>query len=173
MSGRPGLVKLLLRVLAVSVLIGATRARCELVACDRVADTRQIGKALERIAHSVDPCGESAEVIAVLDTLRRCSRMSYEICTDTHIERNVFDRPMDEHGQPLRRTIGWNPGLRSELERGCDGDPAWRAGSGRQRGHGDARRYPCGHDGPCGWRARGGRRARRGAGRDRRIRADP
>jgi hypothetical protein len=35
----------------------------------------------------------------------------------------VFDRPVDHHGRPLRRTIGWNPALRSELEPGRDGDP--------------------------------------------------
>jgi hypothetical protein len=43
------------------------------------------------------------------------------ICTDARSERNFIERvPTAPDG--LRSTITWNPDLRSELERGCDGD---------------------------------------------------
>ena len=111
----------LLAVLSFAVLLAPAAGRSELVPCRRPADGVRIATALERIRRSVDPCGESAEIVALLDRLARCARVRYEICTDTEAARNVFEHA-DEGDEPGR--IVWNPDLRSELERGCDGDPA-------------------------------------------------
>jgi hypothetical protein len=108
-------------VASLATLLAPVGARSEVVPCRRAPDTRRIADALDRIRRSVDPCGESAEVLAVLDRVEHCVRSSYEICTSAESSRNLFDRPPRDQPQP--RTITWNPELRSELERGCDGDP--------------------------------------------------
>src|SRR5262249_27532366 len=105
----------------VVMLLAPLAARSELVPCRRPADSVRIAAALERIRRSVDPCGQSAEIVALLDRLGRCARARYEICTDTEATRNVFEHA-DRVDEPGR--IVWTPELRSELERGCDGDPA-------------------------------------------------
>jgi hypothetical protein len=76
----------------------------------------RIADALRRIVQSVDPCGESAEVTAVLDRLETCARASYEIRTSATADRNLFERS----------TITWNPDLRSELEPAADGRSVMR-----------------------------------------------
>jgi hypothetical protein len=111
-------------VLCFTVVLGATRAGSQLVPCNRASDGRRIASALAEIERGVDPCGESAQVIELLQKLKSCSKMTYQICTSSQISRNVFDRPFGKHGEVLPRTITWNPVLRSELGRGCDGDPA-------------------------------------------------
>ena len=61
-----------------------------------------------------------ATLTAVIERLEHCARARYEICTDGITRRNLLEpHDADEPG-----TIIWNPTLRSELERGCDGDPA-------------------------------------------------
>jgi hypothetical protein len=88
--------------------------------CRRGGDQRAIASALRRIRTSVDPCGESSQVLAVFDRLERCRRQTYEICTSTDTWRNLFDRaPADG----AVGTITWNPLLRSELEPRCRRDP--------------------------------------------------
>ena len=82
-----------------------------------------VNDAVGRIRRSVDPCGESAEVIAALDELRSCAKARYAIRISSTAARNLFDRPIGPHRKALPRTITWNPGLRSELEPSCDGDP--------------------------------------------------
>jgi hypothetical protein len=106
-------------VLSLVVLLAPAVGRSELVPCRRPADAARIAAALARIRRSVDPCGESPQVVALLDRLERSARVRYEICTDTDAARNVFEHAarLDEPGR-----IVWNPDLRSELERGCDGD---------------------------------------------------
>ncbi len=84
------------------------------------ADAEQLDAALARIAASRDPCGQSDQVRAVLDTLRHCPR-TYRVCIDPEISRNVFDRPTDDRAESAR-TISWNPTLRTALENSCDGD---------------------------------------------------
>jgi hypothetical protein len=107
-------------VLVVSALVTLpVVAAARLVPCDDHADTGSIAAALTAIERSVDPCGESADVRAMLEILKRCAAASYQICTDSTIPRNVFDRPTAFQNSD-RRTITWNPGLRSELEPGCD-----------------------------------------------------
>jgi hypothetical protein len=114
----------LLRALAACLAVAcwSTRADSQLVPCERAADTQLIEGALAEIERSVDPCGESAQVSEVLETLRRCHTMTYRICTGLELRRNEFERPTSEHGEPLPRTIHWNPALHSELERGCGSD---------------------------------------------------
>jgi len=73
-------------------------------------DARPVADALRRIDRSVDPCGETATLRALLKSLERCG---YEIRTSSTAHRNLF------HG----RTITWNPGLRSELEPACEDGP--------------------------------------------------
>ena len=94
-------------------------ARSQPVSCP--GDSPAVAAALKRIERSVDPCGESGQVIDVLTRFKQCSMTGYQICTSERIDRNVFDRPIGTHGEALRRTITWNPALRSELEMGCDG----------------------------------------------------
>ncbi len=104
-----------------TLVLLSTPAGSQLLPCSHAADNRQIASALERIERSVDPCGESAQVLAVLRTVKACSKASYQICTDAEIDRNLFERPFDE-GSRVPRTITWNPGLRSELQPASDGD---------------------------------------------------
>jgi hypothetical protein len=113
----------LVRVAAVGVmLLAPVAAHSRLVPCRRTVDARRIATALGRIQGSVDPCGESAQLLAVLDRLERCATADYEICTSPDAGRNLFERPNPPHSEEPR-TITWNPELRSGLERGCDGDP--------------------------------------------------
>jgi hypothetical protein len=106
--------------LALAVLLAAAGARAALVPCRQPADTAQVSDALDRIRRSVDPCGESPQVLAVIERLERCAGARYEICTDGLTSRNL----LEPHDGDQPGTIIWNPQLRSELERGCDGDPA-------------------------------------------------
>jgi hypothetical protein len=102
------------------VLVACGAGRAELVPCRRPADAVRVAAALDRIRRSVDPCGQSTEIVALLDRLGRCAHVRYEICTDTGAARNVFEHA-DRVDEPGR--IVWNPDLRSELERGCARDP--------------------------------------------------
>ena len=99
--------------LAISVLAPIV-ASAQLVPCDH-ADADTVGAALGAIERCVDPCGESRELRAMLETVRRCGVASYRICTSATANRNVFDRPAAFRLSD-RRTITWNPGLRSELD---------------------------------------------------------
>lgn len=104
---------------ALVLLAGALgSADAELVPCRRPSDTRRIEAALERIRRTVDPCGESGDIQAVLDTLARCTAVRHEICT-SDVERNLFDRPALREAT---RTILWNPDLESELLPRCAGE---------------------------------------------------
>jgi hypothetical protein len=105
---------------AVLLLGSVTGARGELLPCRQPPDTRRVQEALARLRAAVDPCGETAEVAAVLDALAACRGARYEIRVDAAADRNLFDRP----NQPDRiRTIVWNPDLRTELEPRCDARP--------------------------------------------------
>jgi len=77
----------------------------------RVHGADGVSDALRRIETSVDPCGETATMRAVLERLGDCG---YEIHVSATADRNLFDR---------HATIIWNPELRSELEPSCDRDP--------------------------------------------------
>jgi hypothetical protein len=104
------------RALAASVLVALPiAAPAQLVPCDDPADTHMITSALIAIEGSVDPCGESADLVATVERVKRCTAARYQICTSVTANRNLFDRPaafwINE-----RRTITWNPELRSELD---------------------------------------------------------
>ena len=107
------------RVAAAIALLLAAGAHARPAPCHRTEDATRIGAALERIRRSVDPCGQSAELVAVIDRFERCTRGRYEICTDETASRNL----LEPHGTGETGTIIWNPELRSVLELGCDGDP--------------------------------------------------
>lgn len=102
----------------------AVPGESQLVRCSRPSDEQQVTNALAQIELIVDPCGETAEISEVLATLRRCPTATYQICTSTEIVRNVFDRPTGLHGEAVPGRITWSPVLRSDLERGCGGDPS-------------------------------------------------
>ena len=87
------------------------------VQCEQVPGTTQIASAFETIRRSVDPCGESAQLVDVVDRFERCATR-YDICIDGTASRNL----MQPNGVEQTGTIIWNPELRSELEAGCDGD---------------------------------------------------
>jgi hypothetical protein len=108
------------RLVAVALPLLAQPGSAELVPCRRPADSFRIARALQSIRGSIDPCGESAAVARVMESLARCATARYEICTSGDASRNLFDRPNDR-GEV--RTIIWNPELRTELEPACDGDP--------------------------------------------------
>ena len=73
--------------LACLVLI-APAAHSDLVPCRDGAGAERISDALGRIRRSADPCGESAEVTAMLARLERC--VGYEVCTSATADRNLF-----------------------------------------------------------------------------------
>jgi hypothetical protein len=107
---------------AVIALLAPAPGWSGLIICD--AGTASVNDALARIEHSIDPCGESGQVRAVLKVLERCPVATYRICTDPSISRNTFGQVPEGRGGDLPlRIISWNPRLRTELERGCDGDP--------------------------------------------------
>jgi hypothetical protein len=106
---------------ALFIWLWATPSSAQLVACRNSADL--IASAVARVRSSIDPCGESVEVQQILDTVERCVRNTYEVCADTEIARNVFDRPVAHRGETPIRTITWNPELTTELETTCAGDP--------------------------------------------------
>ena len=109
---------LLLRVVSAAVLfVAAGVSRAEMVPCRHASDARQVEDALARLRDASDPCGESAEVAAVLDALAGCPTARYEICVSAAADRNLFDRPSSRDGI---RTIVWNPALSSELEPRCE-----------------------------------------------------
>ena len=107
-----------LRVLAAALLLlgSAVGARAELIPCREPSDARRVQETLAQLRATVDPCGESGEVTAVLDALAACRSARYEICVRA-ADRNLFDRPIARDGV---RTIVWNPALRTELEPRCD-----------------------------------------------------
>ena len=89
--------------------------------CAEVLSQAEVGAALVDIERSIDPCGESAEVLQVIDQFRSCARSGVRLCTDSQSERNFIERGTGANG--LGSTIIWNPELRSQLEYGCEGDP--------------------------------------------------
>jgi hypothetical protein len=108
-------------VVGLVVLVGPLTIGAQPVPCN--TDNAAIAAALSRIRSSVDPCGESPQVAQVLEQLAHCTQTRYRICTDTHIDRNVFDRPHGERDDENVTTITWNPELHSPIDQGCDGDP--------------------------------------------------
>jgi hypothetical protein len=105
---------------AAALLASAAPVRSELIRCR--SDGSRVDDALARIRRSVDPCGESTQVLALLDRLERCTTSRYEICTNTSANRNLFDRPAPPAGGVSEATITWNPQLVTNHELGCDGD---------------------------------------------------
>lgn len=89
--------------------------------CAEILNQADVGAALSEIERSIDPCGESGEVLELIRQFRRCARAGVRICTDEQSERNFIERGTGLDG--LGSTIIWNPQLRSPLEVGCDGDP--------------------------------------------------
>jgi hypothetical protein len=104
------------RAAGLALLLAAAPGFAQLTICDQTRDGPAIAAALRAIRSSVDPCGESPELAAMLATLERCAPGHYRICTDRATHRNVFDRPIGSDP----RTITWNPELRSMLEPACD-----------------------------------------------------
>lgn len=90
--------------------------------CDRPFNQAEVVAAIAEIEASIDPCGESNEIIRLLEAFRACSETGYAVCIDRQAERNSTDEASAENGKHVY--ITWNPDLRSELERGCASDPA-------------------------------------------------
>ena len=108
-----------MRALVTGILLLGSVAglHAELIACRQPSDGGRVADALARLRRSTDPCGESAEVAAVLDALAGCRMARYEICVSIGADRNLFDRP---NARDAVRTILWNPDLSSELEPRCE-----------------------------------------------------
>src|ERR1051325_8248240 len=100
--------------------VSGARGPAEPVHCRTLGHPMELKAALEQLRDSVDPCGESPEIIALLERIERCnSRVS--ICLDRSSSSNYFDRP---GSSPTGlRTITWNPDLKSQIDTGCGGDP--------------------------------------------------
>lgn len=96
----------------------STPAPAAVVTCGS-GEAGPVAEALARIRAVVDPCGESRELIALVDEFERCPAARYQICARPDAVRNLFERPADERPG----VITWNPDLRSELEPSCEADP--------------------------------------------------
>ncbi len=83
---------------------------------------REVVVALADIERSVDPCGESGELIAIVKRFQHCAGARYQICIDSGSEWNFIERGPADAGE-LQTKITWNPDLSTVLETGCDGDP--------------------------------------------------
>jgi hypothetical protein len=105
----------------VAALLWSRPVLGELLPCAGETDQGRIAATLTRIRQSVDPCGESAQIVALLDTLERCTATRCEICIDPQSDRSSFDRRVAD--PKVLRTITWNPGLQTTIELGCDGNP--------------------------------------------------
>ena len=104
---------------AAAVALLSTPAGAQLAACGSDGDALAIASALRAIRQSVDPCGESPELTAMLAAIEHCASGTSRICTDRTIHRNLFDRRTAGGA----RTITWNPELRSVLEPSCTDEP--------------------------------------------------
>jgi hypothetical protein len=105
------------RGLPIAILLLGMSANAAPARCEHPAGTAQIESAFETIRRSIDPCGESGQLVDLLDRFERCAAR-YHISIDLTASRNLLQpRGVEQTG-----TIIWNPELRSELEAGCDGD---------------------------------------------------
>src|SRR6185503_19512604 len=78
----------------VLLALSAVTTGAELLPCRQGGtDPLQVVRALDRIRRSIDPCGESAELVAALERVERCATARYEICTTAEARRNLFERP--------------------------------------------------------------------------------
>ena len=112
-------------LLGLTILLWPVAAPARLAACGETVEAAlPVPEALGRLRESIDPCGESAQVLAVLEKVEHCSRQVYEVCPSSAIARNVFDRPIEHLGREIPRTIRWNPQLRTDLETSCAADPS-------------------------------------------------
>lgn len=87
--------------------------------CRDAVNDPDVAAVLTQLEASVDPCGESAQILNVVREFRRCAGRGYRICRDARSERNFIEPGVRAAGIPT--TITWNPELRTELERGCGG----------------------------------------------------
>jgi hypothetical protein len=88
--------------------------------CGEIATNHDVTAALREIEATIDPCGESPEVVSLLARFRQCVGPSYRICVDQQSDRNFIERGGDGE---LPTTITWNPTLTTTLEPECAGDP--------------------------------------------------
>lgn len=108
-------------LLLAAMLAGPVGTRAGLIPCAGGRDG-DVAAALARIRASMDPCGESGEIDALLDGLERCEA-AYRICVRSDAARNLFERPAAKADDVVPGTITWNPGLASELDATCETDP--------------------------------------------------
>jgi len=106
----------------VGLTLWSQSVRADEPRCEGGNDPLWISRTLTQIRASVDPCGESPQVVALLDKVERCTVAQYRICVDVQLERNYFDRP--RRSSSAVRTIAWNPTLRTPVETSCEGDPS-------------------------------------------------
>jgi hypothetical protein len=116
----PGLWVALL-ALGLALLGSINRSSAQEV-CGDPTDHSEVLAALVEIESSVDPCGQSGEIRDLMDRFRACAARGCQICLDPTGSRNWIERSSDDGARRVPATIRWNPGLRDELERGCEGD---------------------------------------------------
>lgn len=105
------------------MLAAAAPVAAQTETCEPASNSAAVMAALVEIEAGIDPCGETVAVRDLIDEFRQCARGGLRICADRQSERNFIERaPTTDAATPT--TIVWNPSLRSELEWGCDGDPA-------------------------------------------------
>jgi hypothetical protein len=107
-------------VLAVGAVLITASTGARLVVPPAAAERGQIARAFEAMRRSVDPCGESARIVAVVEAFERCAPARYRIRIDPTASRNLLEPGSEDEAG----TIIWNPALRSELEGECEEDPA-------------------------------------------------
>jgi hypothetical protein len=82
--------------------------------CGIAATLPGVRAAVARIEASVDPCGETAEIRAIVERFRQCAAGA-RLCIDDDAVRNLTQSR--DGGQPT--TITWNPTLRTAIEPYC------------------------------------------------------
>lgn len=92
--------------------------------CGTAATLPVIAEAIARIEAAIDPCGETAELQAVLERFRQCAPDA-RLCIDSGAARNLTESRI---GRRTPTTITWNPDLRTPLEPLCaaTGEPLRR-----------------------------------------------
>jgi len=104
------------RGLPIAILLLGVSANAAPVRCEHPAGAAQIESAFETIRRSIDPCGESGQLVDLLDRFERCATR-YDICIDPTASRNLLQpRGVEQTG-----TIIWNPALPPSSKRSATG----------------------------------------------------
>ena len=115
----PGRPRCIVFMVVVAVGLPLAAVPVPAATCEDAATVSEVKAALAEVEASVDPCGDSAEVVGVVREFRHCASRGYRVCLNLESERNFIEPGVKSAGLPT--TITWNPELRTELEHSCGG----------------------------------------------------